>query len=508
MKLIVVGLDGAHWELIQPWIQEGSLPNIEKIVQSGVWGDMLSCFPPVTFPNWKCYSTGKNPGKIGIFWWENIDFEQGKIYHPFSRKFKNREIWDYIGETGRKVGVIGVPSTYPPKKVNGFMISGGPDAGEEGFTYPEKLEETIKEKYGFKLRPQTPLNLNKEKAAREIRNIIDAKFKVAKILAKEYHVDFLQVTSFEINTMHHSLWNDKKTKECWKTIDNHLQVFLEDGETNVMLVSDHGSNEIKTVFNINTWLEKKGYLQTHTTGIVASNILYNLGITQDLLSKMLHKLKLRRLVGKIPNNLVERIPMRSGAIKKKTDMINWEESKAVASGQGPVYLKAKDEEERNKLIEQLRNELEEVIDPITRKRVVEKVYSKKEVYSGEYLNEAPDLILDQAKGVYIPGGIGMRNVFSHTREWRAENKKWGLFAAYGPDIKSGEKIRNISILDLAPTILHMFNIPFPQDMDGRVLTEIFHEQTKIAQRKVRYREISRKGKIKDKVQGLKRLGRI
>jgi len=80
MKLVVVGLDGASFELLDPWIEEGSLPNLRKIKDSGVYGDMESCLPPVTSPNWKCYSTGKNPGKLGIFWWENIDVKNKRVH--------------------------------------------------------------------------------------------------------------------------------------------------------------------------------------------------------------------------------------------------------------------------------------------------------------------------------------------------------------------------------------------------------------------------------------------
>ena len=63
MKAIVIGLDGASFKLIKPWIEEGVLPNIRKVIEKGVYGDMRSCLPPVTAPNWKCYSTEKNPGE-------------------------------------------------------------------------------------------------------------------------------------------------------------------------------------------------------------------------------------------------------------------------------------------------------------------------------------------------------------------------------------------------------------------------------------------------------------
>jgi len=505
--LTVVGLDGAHWELLKPWIREGHLPNIGKIVKHGVWGDMESCLPPVTFPNWKCYSTGKNPGKIGIFWWENIDFRKRRIYHPFSRKFENPEIWDYLSSSGKKVGVIGVPGTYPPKKVNGFMIAGGPDVEEQGFTFPKELEKIIKERYGWKNRPQSSFSVSEERNIEEIQDIIDTQFKVAKALAKEYQLDFLQITSFHINSMHHFLWDDEKTRECWEIIDCHIGDFMrEDG--NLMLISDHGSNEIETVFNINTWLEKNGYLKTRRSGLGASKLLFRAGVTHERLNKLIDMFKLRRLVKKIPTNFVERIPSSSEGVKKKTSMINWEETKAISSGQGPLYLNAANQQEKEKLAQELKRKLESLVDPQTEEKIIEKVYSKEEVYDGKYLDEAPDLIIDQAKGVHITGGVGNKNVFSHSKKWRAENKKWGLFAAHGPDFKSGIEIRNTSILDMAPTILHMFGIPIPRGMDGRALNEIFHQKSAIAQRKVVYGKSDEKEKIKMRIRELKRSGRI
>ena len=74
MKTIVIGLDGASFDLINPWLRAGKLPNLQSLMDNGVKGRLKSCLPPTTSPNWKCYSTGKNPGKLGMFWWENIDF--------------------------------------------------------------------------------------------------------------------------------------------------------------------------------------------------------------------------------------------------------------------------------------------------------------------------------------------------------------------------------------------------------------------------------------------------
>jgi len=67
-KVLVIGLDGATWDLIEPWAEEGKLPTFKMLMENGTWGELESCIPFVTYPAWKCYSTGKNPGRLGVYW--------------------------------------------------------------------------------------------------------------------------------------------------------------------------------------------------------------------------------------------------------------------------------------------------------------------------------------------------------------------------------------------------------------------------------------------------------
>ncbi len=501
MKTIVVGLDGASFELINPWIKEGILPNIAKVKQDGVWADMMSLLPPVTSPNWKCFSTGKNPAKIGIFWWENIDWNNRKVFYPTARKTMNKEIWDYLSDAGLRVGVLGMPTTHPPKKVNGFFVSGGPDAADSGFAYPSELESELRAA-SWKIGPAYLLDLQRDKAAAEIHEIIDMHFRTAKRLAEYYDVDFLMEATFHINSLHHFLWDALETKRGWEIIDKHIGELLETG-ANLIFMSDHGSNRIDTVFNINTWLQKEGYLRLHNS---IGDFLYRLGVNQRRLLKIVSGLRLTGLLRKvISEKLYRNIPTESGEIRResKTGKVDWERSRAFASGQGPIYLNPKSPDNMA-LKSEVKQKLEALTDPLTGNKVIERVYAREEIYHGKYLQEAPDLVIDQAKGVHIPGGIGQREIFSSPKRWKAENKKTGLFVAYGPDIEQAGKLKNVSILDLAPTILHLMGMPIPHDMDGRVLQEIFREGSEPAQREVRYQKVAvERQKIKDRIRKLR-----
>lgn len=488
-KTVVLGLDGAHFELIQPWLNDGKLPNIQSAIESGVSSDLESVLPPVTSPNWKAYATGKNPGKLGIFWWENIDIEERRVHYPSDRKNAHQEFWEIIGQKGG-AGVIGVPTTYPPKSVNGFFVSGAPDADGTGYTSPSSLEVKLEQDFDYSVTKRNRISVNRKAAVDEILDLIDSRFTVGRALAEEHDISFLQMTTFYLNSLHHFLWDDDATLQGWQIVDKHVGELL-DTNTNVVLMSDHGSTEITTVFNVNTWLERRGYLSLDA-GI--SDYLYKAGITTDRLIRLAYLLRIPRLAERLaPERLLRQLPNDQGELQResKTDGVDWEHSEAIASGQGPVYLTlSPDEDEYESLRTEIIEELGQLRDSSGRP-IANRVVRGEEIYSGRYLDEAPDIVIDQKPGIHIAGSIGRSEVFSTPDEddWRAENKQQGLFIAAGPDF-GGSPPEELSILDLAPLFLHLHNCAIPSDMDGDVPMEVFAEGSSPKQRLVEYSDES------------------
>lgn len=487
MKTIVIGLDGASFDLIEPWLQAGKLPNIQSLIKNGVRGRLKSCLPPTTSPNWKCYSTGKNPGKLGIFWWENIDFANRRIYIPTGRA-SAKEIWDCLSEKGLKSGVINTPLTYPPKPINGFMISGGPDAQEKRFTYPRELESRLRDEFGYSVHPSVRSDWWRSgKAIQEVFPIIENRFKVAATLAREYDLDFLHLTVFYINSLHHDLWNDKVVEQAWELLDRNIGALVDDFKgSNVILMSDHGTNEINQVFYINTWLEKQGYLKT-SGSLWLPRLLYRLGINEISLFNIAQKLHLSSILRKIvPRRLRANIPSAIGTmeLEQKGNKVVWEKSQALASGQGPLYLAADD----SRLQAEIIDKLAKLTNPLTGMKVARNVYRREDIYRGDFLPEAPNIIIDQSPHTHIRGSIGNKNIFEEPQRWRAENTTEGIFIASGPHFKGGTEAKNVAIIDLAPTILHLMGAAVPSDVDGRVLSEIFRENSEPVRRKIEYRD--------------------
>ena len=464
-KVIVIGIDGGSWNYIQKWIDEGKLPTFKKLQSEGIWGIQESQLPPVTSPNWKCFSTGLNPAKLGVFWWENVDVENRKIYIPSSKNFKGKEIFDYLSDAGYRVGIVNMPTTYPPHKINGVMVSGGPDALETGYTYPEPLEKLLKSKFDYRALPQN-ISLMKKDAdsvINEIYRLIKVRFELSEYLLKEGNFDFFMVAVYLINVLQHYHYGDDKVFKAWQIIDEGINSLITAYPDRLFfLMSDHGTNEIKFKFNINTYLQGKGYLKIKQDN--TSSKLERLGIKREGIIKLLTFLHLKELSKKlVPRRVQEMIPNKEGQVMYagKADKIDWDNSKCFASGQGPIYLLQKDDSFKNKLIREL-EELE-----YKGMNIVNKVFTREEIYKSSNLSKAPELIVDQAPHTHFSGSLGSKHVFEAPDHWTGENEKKGIFLAYGQGVLNNKK--DINILDYAPTILNHFEVEVPSEMDGEII---------------------------------------
>lgn len=148
-KIVVIGLDGATFDIIDPLIKKGKLPNLSKIMENGVRGELKSTIHPITPQAWTTFLTGKNAGKHGIF-----DFTSRKS-NSYDIKFINastrkaQSIFSILSKADKKVGAVAIPFTFPPEKINGFMLSGiDAPVGNEMAVHPDKIYTEIKRNFG------------------------------------------------------------------------------------------------------------------------------------------------------------------------------------------------------------------------------------------------------------------------------------------------------------------------------------------------------------------------
>ncbi|MBN2543169.1 alkaline phosphatase family protein [bacterium] len=488
-KTVVIGLDGAAWHLIDPWIENGELPNFKFLKDQGCWGDLDVSLPPVTSPNWKCYSTGKNPGKFGVFWWEVVDKVQKKIISgPPATSYRSREFWDYLSDEGLKVGVINMPTTYPPHELNGFMISGGASALGNDYTYPIDLQKKIEDDFGYKVFPTSAVST--QEGVNDCYEMFKQRFKVAKYLLEKENVDFLHLTLFYLNILHHFYYKSNEVLKGWKIVDDYLRWFIEKSY-NVILMSDHGLAPINVVFYINRWLTQKGYLKFNEKIAIgkAKGIAQKLGINKENLLKLTGKLRLTSFLRKItPTSLIKSLPEADGCFRHEahSSLLDWEKSKVYASGQGPIYLlNIENEEERKRIKGELETALLSIRynDNDSEIKIISKIHEGDDIYNGDYTSLAPDLIAEYPYGVHINGGLGGTSIFEKPKKWVTSNARPGIFLFYGEGFKIGEKVKPIKIFDLAPAIMHLYGLPKDSDMDGEVPPQIFKADSEYAQRK-------------------------
>lgn len=483
---VVVGLDGANFNLVNEVSSQADLPNLQQLLENGSSGISRSYLPPVTCPNWKCYSTAKNPGRLGVYWWERIDTNDRSIDLPDATNFGSPELWDYLNEENDSAAVVNLPMSYPPREIDELMVAGGPRSREQNYTIPDNLQAEVEDRFDYQVHPDNVLtsNENADNEVRMVHDLLRVRLRTAHVLLEERDVDFLHVTLFHLNVLQHYFWDGEPPRRAYEIIDEELEPFVED-DYNLVIMSDHGCTEIDTVFYINRWLAANGYLETHPS--LASR-LHDVGLTQERIAGVVRSLGLEKYIRPlIPRHIIERFPSDEGVVREeKLKMVDWEETTAIGSGQGLVYVVADSEPERQAILESLEADLRATTglngEPIARS-----IHRREDLYEGEYVDKAPDLIFDQRPGVHTSEAMGDGEIFSTPTDWRAENVPEGMVLFHGDDVAAGD-LGEVKISDIAPTILHWMGHAVPTDMDGEVLTDVFADGAPPAERSVETRE--------------------
>jgi predicted AlkP superfamily phosphohydrolase/phosphomutase len=212
------------------------------------------------------------------------------------------------------------------------------------------------------------------------------------------------------------------------------------------------------VFHANSWLEQEGYLVTETG---ASDTFSKVGINKKRVSQLAHRLGVHGLITSLtPDSIKDAVPEDEDGFKReqKLEKVDWERSDAIASGQGLIYMI--DDSRTDDLVNDL-----EALNRDGRP-IASAVYTREEAYKGEFVDKAPEIVFDQSEGVHTSGAIGDNPVFSDAGKWKAENVRTGLFLASGVDATDESLDNELSITDVAPTLLHQLGTAVPTDMDG------------------------------------------
>jgi predicted AlkP superfamily phosphohydrolase/phosphomutase len=518
-KCLVIGLDGATFDILNPLMERGLMPNLKRIVAEGSSGHLMSVTPPVSGPAWVSFMTGKDPGRHGIY-----DFHRflpgrcGKQVVSFNN-IAGKSLWELLSSQGKKTGVINVPVTYPPYPVDGFMITGmltPPNAAERRM-HPPSLYHELKEKFGEYISDVWWTQYSRRQKADLLRDLIrcmNQRQAMTTYLMEQKEWDFLITTITETDRLQHafatelfreeSAWpKDKQHSEIrtlldrfYMKMDDHIGELREKAgeETTIFIVSDHGFGITSHLFLANRWLHQIGLLRINWKQYYKNFWLEKLTSSPTLrkIVRALDPFGFRKRFRKKEEGLDQQGGSDETEYQRLfTDCVDWSRTVAYMDldDQQGIYINLKGREQHGivdpadyeKIRDRVIEELGRLIDPETGRCAVSSVKRREEVYEGEAVENAPDLIVEFKKfeiyGIGLLGFSLFRNALFQKPVWpcfSGHHRPEGVFVGCGPRIKKNLKMEG-NLIDMFPTILYSMNLSVPDDLDGRVLKELFTE---------------------------------
>ncbi|OJW16743.1 MAG: phosphodiesterase [Planctomycetales bacterium 71-10] len=513
MKVMVLGLDGATWDILGPLAAEGLLPNIDRLRRGGASGELRSVFPPLSPVAWTGVMTGKNSGKHGVFEFLEHDHDPMKGKVNSSRAIRADLLWEILARHGKRTIAGGVPMSYPPRPAKdfpGFYLGdflspeNAPDFASDPALFAE-LEKAVGPYRAW----STSIHdgKNEEAVVDDLTAFLDQHLKTIAFLMGRVPWDLLMFDLMATDRFGHELWHAwdtahaaakgdesrlealrPKLLEFWKTLDRGLGAIFEkaDSDTTFLLMSDHGFGPIEHYVNFNVWLLEKGYIALKGGMYVRQkHWFYRRGVTPEWFYGLMSRWgmanhRVTRFRGK-QESWIDRLGEKAFLSREHID---WSRTRAYAQGNfGQIFLNLKgrqpqgcvDPKDARTLLDEIKAGLMEITDPKTGERLVEHVHEGADLYHGPHAEKAPDLTVVLKDWKYRT--IGLHDFTTHKVVAPAfgptgDHRMEGVLIAGGPGIQPHTTPQGANLLDIAPTVLHLLGLPVPADMDGRVLSEL------------------------------------
>lgn len=492
--VLIIGLDGATWTVLKPLIDAGKMPCLKRLMEQGASGVLHSTVPPITPAAWTTFLTGLQPGSHGIIDFERYDPLSNRLMFNSTRCLDHvRNLWQIVGGHGLKVGSVNVPMTYPPLPVNGFMVSGFETPGPKSeFAYPAGLkpeilsrwpDPTLRAKWRHStLFPRRTFNQNLDYISRSFVQGAE----MTMWLGDRHGWDALMVVFKLTDNLQHKTWKyldarwaDRTparraaAERCFTHADQAVEQlckYTQARDANILIVSDHGHGSLEGKVQPNLLLQKWGYLCL--SGVAAQ--------------------KSTRL-----KYLLDRLRGRTARFTRHGDIaqdlaVDFSRTRAAimhAGMAGFLYINLRGRQPQGivpqKEYESLRDELIErfrgpdclMVGPHGETiNLFSAVHKPEELYgcSREEQPWMPDLIIIPHETLAVVRRVKGNRVVRWLPYSRIEgtHRPEGIFLAAGPDIAHAANV-SAHLADCAPTILTLMGLPVPQNMQGRVLSEIF-----------------------------------
>jgi predicted AlkP superfamily phosphohydrolase/phosphomutase len=455
-RVLVVGWDGADWDVLDPLLAAGELPTLQALVDRGRRGVSRSCLPSHSWAAWPTFLTGRDPGGHGVF--DILEYRPGVTRRlPVSSRSILAPTWpERLSEAGKTSLVINVPLTYPPAEIRGAVIAGGVIPPGTTYSHPANIGPRLGWPINrgswttFRDRP-VALVEDLEEITRmrgaAMRTLLDEQPWDA-ACAVFVSPDRAQHCLLEYVHPGHPAYSDaarspvaERVRDLYRLLDRELAALVErtDDDDLVVLMSDHGHQPVTRSVSMNKVLEHEGYLR------------FGAG------SRLVNLLSWGR-VRSVARVVYDRLGLH-GRVAVPTPPLDWAKTRAytsvVSTGEGvSVNLVGREphgtvqRSDYERVRDELADALLEFTDPETGQLPIGQVVRKEEVLFGPYLDRAPDLLLQPAPLYSLARA---RRLVAPADWLSGDHRPEGVYAMAGPGISS-EAGPEISLADFASQI--------------------------------------------------------
>jgi predicted AlkP superfamily phosphohydrolase/phosphomutase len=503
-RLLTIVLAETTLDLLRPWAEEGKLPVLGGLMSRGAWGPLRSQIPIVTPQICGTLVTGRSPGHHGLmdFWQRGPD---GAFRETHGSMLRTPAIWQLLGERGLSSAVLNLPFTYPPSKLNGFMIAGEDAPGvHPSIAYPPGLLGEVTARFGrYHLKDTFPGGRRKSDYLSLIDSDVQAQTDVfAHLLAtRSWHFGLVFFSHAAI--CQHYFWEDMESRDptnpyrglvesAYRALDTAVWRLMEAAgeDTNVLVISDCGAGPLYAGVNLNTLLAREGFVRYHPSSArrrAARRVTFAERVRRSALSRLR---KTRWYFG--ANHYLQPVKAWMQTTRDGSG-IDWSRTQAHARGQwGHIYINLKGRDphgivepaDYDRVCADIASRLVGTIDPKRGHPAIRKVWRRDELYSGPAVASAPDLIIDWHDAAYMPNDRdrGESEVFAprfrQYMNWptSGSHRLNGVLVAAGPDIEAGTRVHGARIIDVMPTWLKLLGQPIPDELEGNPIYTLLEQR--------------------------------
>jgi predicted AlkP superfamily phosphohydrolase/phosphomutase len=490
-RILVIGLDAATMDLIEPWAAAGHLPTIGRLMHEGAAARLLSTPNMHSASAWTSILTGLNPGRHGLFVFSDRDFATGKQVFFKGGDRTGELISSHLSRHGLTSGFLNVPMTYPAQcESGGFMVSGldAPSLNERAFC-PDELRGALFSRFPkYRSSPRGLGDLMRagrlDDAITAWMELIETQTAAAEYLITNRPVDFFMTVYTASDWAGHNLWKDAEVPpnenallEIYRALDGGIERLLNhaSAETQVYVISDHGMGpHTGASYHLAEWLEAKGYMVRSGRSQARHSIISASRKAARTLLPVSLRERVKSGIGE------DRIGRLQTADKDSFySSIDWDRTSAYTEpGRHVININLEGRNAGGSVTSSdYRDVCSRIIDELgqwtdnTGCKVVDRVVRSDEVYSGPFTARASDLYVYWNPVASV--GEPPEEVRSRGFWWSGDHRPEGVLICKGPGLNSTSLAALPTVCDLVPTIMFAAGLPVPDHLDGRVIKEVF-----------------------------------